>query len=79
MKHPPDRGGAPIVERRARLEDVARLAGCSPTTVSRALRDDPRISEATRKEVLYAASRLGYIPDARASSLRGRATSTMAG
>ncbi|MGH2389700.1 MAG: LacI family DNA-binding transcriptional regulator [Chloroflexota bacterium] len=66
-----------MIERRARLEDVARLAGVSPTTVSRALRNDPRISEGTRTEVRYAARRLGYIPDARASSLRGRATSTI--
>jgi LacI family transcriptional regulator len=72
-----DRGVNPIVERRARLEDVARLAGVSPTTVSRALRDDARISEPTRVAVQHAANRLGYIPDARASSLRGRATSTI--
>ena len=72
-----DRESGPLVERRPRLEDVARLAGVSPTTVSRALRDDPRISEVTRTEVQYAARRLGYIPDARASSLRGRATSAL--
>ncbi|MDB5058722.1 MAG: transcriptional regulator, LacI family [Chloroflexi bacterium] len=77
MKKQADRGGSPIVERRARLEDVARLAGVSPTTVSRALRNDARISENTRVSVQHAANRLGYIPDARASSLRGRATSTI--
>lgn len=49
----------------------------SPTTVSRALRNDARISESTRVSVQHAANRLGYIPDARASSLRGRATSTI--
>jgi DNA-binding LacI/PurR family transcriptional regulator len=68
---------APPVERRTRLEDVARLAGVSPTTVSRALRDDARISESTRLAVRQAANRLGYIPDARASSLRGRATGAL--
>jgi DNA-binding LacI/PurR family transcriptional regulator len=72
-----ERHGGHIVERRARLEDVARLAGVSPTTVSRALRNDARISESTRVSVQHAANRLGYIPDARASSLRGRATSTI--
>jgi DNA-binding LacI/PurR family transcriptional regulator len=77
MRKHGDRGRNPSVDRRARLEDVARLAGCSPTTVSRALRNDPRISEATRQEVQFAANRLGYIADARASSLRGRATSTI--
>ncbi len=77
MRKQGDRGGNPIIERRARLEDVARLAGVSPTTVSRALRNDARISENTRVSVQHAANRLGYIPDARASSLRGRATSTI--
>jgi len=72
-----DRGGNPPVARRARLEDVARLSGVSPTTVSRALRDDARISENTRVAVQHAATQLGYIPDARASSLRGRASSTL--
>ena len=47
------------------------------TTVSRALRKDPRISEATRQEVSIAAAQLSYIPDARASSLRGQATFTL--
>lgn len=77
MRKQGDRDEAPLGERRIRLEDVARLAGVSPTTVSRALRNDPRISESTRAEVRYAANRLGYIPDARASSLRGRATSIL--
>lgn len=77
MRKPGERNGNPIVERRTRLEDVARLAGVSPTTVSRALRDDARISENTRIAVRQAANRLGYIPDARASSLRGRATGTV--
>jgi DNA-binding LacI/PurR family transcriptional regulator len=77
LKKSANRDDTPLVERRVRLEDVARLAGVSPTTVSRALRNDPRISEGTRAEVRYAARKLGYIPDARASSLRGRATSTV--
>ncbi|HXT34046.1 MAG TPA: LacI family DNA-binding transcriptional regulator, partial [Chloroflexota bacterium] len=77
MRKQGERNGNPPVERRARLEDVARLAGVSPTTVSRALRNDARISENTRVSVRHAANRLGYIPDARASSLRGRATGTV--
>ncbi|MFD4668693.1 LacI family DNA-binding transcriptional regulator [Lentzea sp. NPDC058450] len=40
--------------------DVARLAGVSQPTVSRALRDDPKVSEATKKRVRDAASALGY-------------------
>lgn len=42
--------------------DVAQLAGVSQPTVSRALRDDPRVSEATKERVRKAADRLGYVP-----------------
>jgi LacI family transcriptional regulator len=40
--------------------DVARLAGVSQPTVSRALRDDPRLSAATKQRVRDAAVTLGY-------------------
>ncbi|GAA4344039.1 LacI family DNA-binding transcriptional regulator [Microbacterium rhizosphaerae] len=42
--------------------DVARLAGVSQPTVSRALRDDPRVSEATKHRVREAVNQLGYVP-----------------
>jgi len=51
--------------------DVARLAGVSQPTVSRALRDDPRVSEDTKKRVRDAAALLGYVP-----SEAGRALSS---
>lgn len=44
--------------------DVARLAGVSQPTVSRALRDDPKVSEATKRQVRDAAAALGYAPNA---------------
>ena len=44
--------------------DVARLAGVSQPTVSRALRDDPKVSEATKRQVREAATALGYAPNA---------------
>ncbi|MDF2491589.1 MAG: exuR [Microbacterium sp.] len=51
--------------------DVARLAGVSQPTVSRALRDDPRVSDETKKRVRDAAVLLGYVP-----SEAGRALSS---
>lgn len=49
--------------------DVAKLAGVSQPTVSRALRDDPRLSEETRRRVQTAAGALGYVPSRRGRSL----------
>ncbi|MBT2484324.1 MULTISPECIES: LacI family DNA-binding transcriptional regulator [unclassified Microbacterium] len=51
--------------------DVARLAGVSQPTVSRALRDDSRVSDATKVRVREAAQLLGYVP-----SEAGRALSS---
>lgn len=55
--------------------DVALAAGVSQPTVSRALRGDPRVTEATRTRVLVAAERLGYVPSDRGRSLATRRTS----
>lgn len=54
--------------------DVARLAGVSQPTVSRALRDDPRLSDETRRRVLEAATALQYVPSQRGRSLATRST-----
>ena len=61
-------------DRRVVLADVARLAGTSEATASRALKDDPRIGESTRAAVRAAAQKLGYVPNAAARSLRARRT-----
>jgi LacI family transcriptional regulator len=47
-------------ERPMTMSDVARRAGVHPATVSRALRDDPRITPAQRAKVRRAAQELGY-------------------
>lgn len=51
--------------------DVAKLAGVSQPTVSRALRDDARVSQQTKDRVRDAARLLGYVP-----SEAGRALSS---
>jgi LacI family transcriptional regulator len=58
--------------------DVARLAGVSQPTVSRALREDPRVSAETRERVRRAAERLHYVPSAIGRSLSTRSTGRVA-
>lgn len=57
---------------RITVKDIAKLLGINPSTVSRALRDHPDISEATRKKVAQVASELGYTPNLQAISFRNR-------
>lgn len=45
------------------LRDLAQLAGVSVTTVSKALRNDPKISEKRRHEIAALARRAGYRPN----------------
>lgn len=51
------------------IVDVARAAGVSPMTVSRALKNEGRISEQTRAGVLRVVEELGYTPNPAARSL----------
>lgn len=51
------------------IDEVARVAGVSTATVSRALSGRGRVSAATRMRVEQAADRLGYVVQASASSL----------
>ncbi|MEH6304101.1 LacI family DNA-binding transcriptional regulator [Olivibacter sp. CPCC 100613] len=54
------------------IVDIAESLGVSAATVSRALNDNPRISEATRKRVKEKAEELGYRHNSMASSLRNK-------
>ncbi|SFC44503.1 LacI family transcriptional regulator [Parapedobacter composti] len=54
------------------IVDIARALGISPATVSRALNDNSRISEATRMRVKEMAKEMGYRHNSMASSLRNR-------
>ena len=59
------------------IEDVARQAGVSTATVSRALRGLPHVSAATRAEVTRIAVELGYVPSKSASTLASGRTRTV--
>lgn len=56
------------------LRDVAKRAGVSISTVSLALRADPRIKDSTRQRVLAAAADLGYRPNGLARDLKAGRT-----
>lgn len=63
--------------RRVTLRDVAREAGVSVNTVSRALNGKPDVSPETRARVLEVAKRLGYRPNRLARGLRSNKTFTL--
>src|SRR3954447_19723789 len=62
---------------RLTIRDVAREAGVSYQTVSRAINDGPGIDPGTRRRVLAVADRLGYRPSRLARSLVTRRTDTI--
>ncbi|WP_058301235.1 LacI family DNA-binding transcriptional regulator [Gorillibacterium timonense] len=61
----------------ATIKDVARLAGVSPSTVSRVLSKSSRISEETSKRVRTIMEDLGYTPNSLAKSLASRESNTI--
>lgn len=56
------------------IKDIARAAGVSHTTVSRALHDHPAISAETIAEIKQLAAKMGYVPSATARGLKTRRT-----
>lgn len=59
------------------IKDVARIAGVDPSTVSRVIADNPRISEKTKEKVLKVMAELDFHPNAIARSLANRSTKTI--
>jgi DNA-binding LacI/PurR family transcriptional regulator len=57
------------------IKDIAKAAGVSPSTVSRALSDHPRISLETKERIRCLATEMGYSPSAVARSLVTQRTS----
>jgi LacI family transcriptional regulator, gluconate utilization system Gnt-I transcriptional repressor len=60
------------------MSDVARIAGVSVMTVSRAFKADSSVSEATRAEIRRVAEEVGYVFDATAANLRSQRTDFVA-
>lgn len=67
----------PILDAAATINDVARLAGVSRATASRALGDYGTVKAETRETVLAAAERFGYVPNVIARSMRAGTTQTL--
>jgi LacI family transcriptional regulator, gluconate utilization system Gnt-I transcriptional repressor len=60
------------------MADVARRAGVSTMTVSRALKNEAQVSSPTREKIFRAVSVLGYVLDQAAGSLSSRRTGFIA-
>jgi len=60
--------------RRVTIKDIAKEAGVSPQTVSRAINDKGEISPQTQERILRIAERMGYRPNSIARSLATRRT-----
>jgi len=62
---------------RVSIKDIAKAAGVSHSTVSRALSDSPLVSDETKARIQHLAKEMGYSPDSLARSLVTRQTRTV--
>lgn len=58
----------------AKIEDIAKKAGVSITTVSRAINNHPYVSEKTKARIFKTMEELNYTPNSIAQQLRGQKT-----
>lgn len=65
------------MKKKATLNDIAKVVGLTKVSISKALRDHPDISEATKKKVKKVAQELGYRPNLIARSLTFSKTRTI--
>jgi len=63
---------------KVKMSDIARMAGVSSSTVSRALSDHPSIPEATRTSIQDLAAKHGYVINRAARNFRQSMTQTIA-
>jgi len=66
-----------VPQRPVSIADIARAAGVSHPTVSRALRDSPLISADVRTRIQILAQEMGYTPNSLAQSLQTRRSHTL--
>ena len=59
------------------LRDIAKEAGVSTTTISRALNNKPDVSSKTKDKIIKIAKNLGYTPNLLAKSLRSKKSKTI--
>ncbi|RAO99400.1 LacI family transcriptional regulator [Petrotoga sp. 9PW.55.5.1] len=59
------------------IKDIAKKAGVSPNTVSRALNDKPDINENTKKKIEKIAQEMGYVRNVYATMLKSSVTHTI--
>lgn len=59
------------------IHDIAKALNISASTVSRALKDNPLISEATREKIKKTAAEMGYRPNVLAANFRTKKTNTI--
>lgn len=65
--------------RRPTLSEVAKATGYSPSTVSRAIREDPRVTQSTREHIQAIATSMSFSQNALASSLRSGGNASLVG